>query len=225
MTTCITFTCTKDLIRARFHASALPREWKKLWVVETLPEKENADELCRELENFSCIVKAFDRGKTLRGVPAILGMRDVFIYALKSNPECSVFVKLDSDTHLFEPRAFTAPIIFSGADFVYVRRLCVESRLLANGCCYAMSARAVERLEHLSPPFPKNYSGHEDLVFSAFFTTRQRDLCLCQIPKIRWSWCEHPLISKLSIGAHNGYVPFEKDVEIVSAIERERNRR
>ena len=215
-TVALTFTCTRDAERAAYHQRFLPADWRKVWCVES----KDAD-ACRRAAppGTEILVRDFPRGGTLRGNDAVEGMRKVFLEIPDLFP-CDCLVKIDSDTALLRPEAFSAPVEFAYSDFVYIRRLSVESRLLANGCCYAMSRKALARLAGGFPAsaFPKNFGGHEDLVFSAFFTIRHKDLALCQISKLRWSWCETPTIAPGVVGAHNGYVSFEKDKAICEAL-------
>lgn len=208
---CLTFTYPKDARRAAFHAQLLPSHWRKIWCVEPahagMPVPAGVEKLVRD----------FPRGQTLRHDAAILGMRDVYLDLSK---QCDALVKLDSDTALFRPEAFEAPIRYAESDFVYVRRLAMESRLLCNGCCYAVSKKALRRLAgkfDLSL-FPEQFGGHEDLIFSAFWAVRHKDLSLCQINKLKWSWCEVPYIAADAFGAHNGYVSEIEDFNLCRKI-------
>lgn len=213
----VTFTCKRDFERAKFHAPAFgEREHvvETFWVVES----KDVDAAKRTAPpGVRIVVSDFDRGPSLRGEAAVCGMANVF-RQIAADTGCDVLIKLDSDTELFDWRTFAFPVIYSACDFVYIRRLNIESRLLANGCCYAMSRRAIERLSSLKPPFAPVFSGHEDLIFSEFFTCRQRDLTLCQINKMRWSWSESPYIAADCLGAHNGYLSLEEDKRVTQEI-------
>ena len=197
----LTFTCARDAKRAAFHQKFLPTHWRKIWCVES------ADKDIPAPEGTEILVRDFPRGGTLRGNAAIYGMRDVF---LELAAECDLLVKLDSDTVLFRPQAWTAPFEYAGAAFTYIRRYDAESRLLANGCAYAVSRRALLRLRNFyeESEIPEKMTGHEDLIFSSFWTAfpRNRDLTLCQLDKDKFHWCAKPYYGADCLGAHLGYV-------------------
>lgn len=212
----LTYTCEKDRERAEFHSQFLPKEWRKIWCVESKDAKIAAP------EGVEILVRDFPRGGTLKTAPALEGMRGVFLELAR---ESDLVVKIDSDTALFRPRAFTAPAEYADVDFTYVRRLSIESRLLCNGCCYAVSKRALHRLaKNFSPSdFPKTFGGAEDLVFSSFWSIKNKDLTLCQIDKTKWSWAAKPYLAADCFGAHNGYLTQEADFDICRKIARARS--
>lgn len=215
-TYCATFTCRRDAERAAYHARHLPKDWECVWIVES----RDADACAHAAPpGTEILVRAFDRGKSLRGNAAVEGMAAVFL-ELAERREADLVIKLDSDTELFRPEAFTEPARAAGVDFTYIRRLTVEGRLTANGCCYAMSRRAVLRLRDFSAEkyARPNFDGHEDLIFSAFFTTIHKDLTLCQIDKKRWSWCQARRIAADTYGAHNGYLSPDADFALCERI-------
>lgn len=208
---CLTFTYPKDAARAAYHQKFLPKDWRKIWCIES------KDTGMSVPEGTETLVRDFPRGGSLRHGEAIEGMRRVY---LELAEECDLLIKLDSDTALFRPEAFTAPAEFAGADFTYVRRFAAESRLLANGCCYAVSRRALLRLAQNFYPegIPTRFEGHEDLIFSAFWAAYQRDLTLCQIDKTKWWWCCKPYRGSDVFGGHFGYVSPEQDRQECEAI-------
>lgn len=197
--TSITFTCPRDAAKAAAHAALLPTGWRKIWCVES----KHAAQISAP-EGVELLVRDFPRGGTLRGDLAVRGMAAVYLELAES---CDLLVKIDSDTALYRPEAFTAPAELAEVDFVYIRRHEFESRLLCNGCCYAVSKRALKRLSHFYPgEIPKQYKGHEDLIFSSFWTTVERDLTLCQINKTKVFWCTAPYDGVDCICAHYGYM-------------------
>lgn len=213
---CATFTCARDAERAAYHARHLPEDWEHVWIIES----RDADACAHAAPpGTEILVREFDRGASLRGNSAVEGMAAVF-REFAERREADLVIKLDSDTEIFRPEAFTEPARAAGVDFTYVRRLSVEGRLLANGCCYAMSRRAVLRLREFSTEkhARPNFAGHEDLIFSAFFTVAQKDLTLCQIDKTRWSWSEAPRIAADTYGAHNGYLSPAADFALCEQI-------
>lgn len=209
-TICLTFTFPRDFERAAFHQQSLPKSWRKIWCVESA---DVSAARAAAPEGTEILPRDFPRGNTLRGAEAVEGMRQVF---LELAAQCDLLIKLDSDTALFRPQAWTAPAEFADVDFTYVRRYEAESRLLANGCAYAVSRRALLRLKNFyneSDTVPAAFAGHEDLLFSAFWTAlpRNRDLTLCQLNKDRFHWCAKPYYGADCLGAHLGYVSQEED--------------
>lgn len=212
---CLTFTCARDAERAAFHQKFLPANWRKIWCVESkdadLPVPAETEKLVRD----------FPRGGSLRQVEAIRGMRAVF---LELANECDLLVKLDSDTALFRPEAFTVPAEVADTDFTYIRRHTAESRLLANGCCYAVSERALRRLKNFDEArdIPPAFGGHEDLIFSAFWTggivPENRDLTLCQIDKKKVWWSIKTYAGNDIFAGHFGYIPQAQDFALCEAL-------
>lgn len=214
---CLTFTFPRDFRRAAFHASLLPKWWRRVWCVESA----HADAArAAAPAGTEILVRDFPRGGTLRSDAALLGMRDVYL-ELAERPECDLLVKLDSDTAIFRPDAWTAPFYSADADFTYIRRHHAESRLLANGCCYAVSRRALRRLVNFSieTDAPAAFEGHEDYVFSAFWTARRdnRDLTLCQIDKRKIWWAARRYEGADCFAAHCGYVSEDEDFALCAA--------
>ncbi len=199
--TCLTFTHPFDESKAKISSASLPRDWRKIWCVES----RHAAEM-RPPEGVELLVRDFPRGGTLRGDVAVNAMAEIY---RELGAECDALVKLDSDTVLFRPSAWTAPIEHADADFVYLRRHQFESRLLANGCCYAMSRRAIETLDAFPREHPAQFEGHEDMIFSAFFTTVRRELTLCQLDKTKFYWHTARSMSPRHFGGHYGYTTTE----------------
>lgn len=198
---CITYTCKRDAELATRHAKLLPPQWNKFWIVESKDKSLSAP------AGTEVLVRDFPRGGTLSGAESIEGMRKVFLEFAAAGFDA--VVKLDSDTALFRPEAWTAPFEFAGTDFTYIRRWENESRLLCNGAAYTISRRAIERLtpERFYPGgIPKNFHGAEDLIFSAFWTAFQRDLTLCQLDKNRVHWKIRPYFKSDILAAHYGYL-------------------
>lgn len=199
---CLTYTYPGDAAKAALCGAFLPPEWTRIWCVEPthadMPVPEGVEKL----------VADFPRGGSLRYAPALNGMAKVFAdFAGK----CDALVKLDSDTVLWRPGAWTAPIEHSGTDFVYIRRHYVEGRLFANGNAYALSRRALTRMGNFKAEIhaAKNrYGGHEDRVFSAFLTTENVDLVFCQLDKMRCHWRSAPYVSADCLCSHYGYITF-----------------
>lgn len=134
----------------------------------------------------------------------------------RSGAQCELLVKLDSDTALFRPEAWTTPAETADVDFTYLRRYDAESRLLANGCAYAVSRRALLQLKNFysaADKIPAGFAGNEDMLFSAFWTAlpRNRDLTLCQLSKDKFHWCAKPYYDADCLDAHLGYVSQEED--------------
>lgn len=214
---CLTFTFPRDFRRAAVHARFLPHDWRRIWCVA--PEDAEAARSAAPA-GTEILPRAFPRGRTLIGGGAVDGMRDVFL-ELAERPECDLLVKLDSDTALFLPEAWTAPHAAAGADFTYIRRHGWESRMpLANGCCYAVSRRAMRRLKNFYVP-PPAFEGREDFVFSAFWTgalvPENRDLSTCRLDKNKFWWCARPYDGADCFGAHFGYVAEDVDFALCAA--------
>lgn len=207
---CLTYTCSSDAALAARHASILPAAWKKFWIVES------KDAGIEPPAGTEILVRDFPRGGSLSGRECIEGMRKVFLEFAEAGFDA--VVKLDSDTALFRPEAWTAPFESAGTDFTYIRRWENESRLLANGCAYTVSRRAIERLapERFFPNgLPPNFHGAEDKIFSAFWTAFQRDLTLCQLDKNRVHWKCRPYFGNDILAAHYGYL--RRDAETLFA--------
>lgn len=201
---CLTFTFPRDYEMARRHAITLPPEWQKIWCVES---KDETSARAAAPAGTQILVADFPRGESLRRNAAVHGMRRVFQKIIASGFDG--IVKLDSDTALFRPRAWSAPLEFAGTDFTYISRWEKESRLLANGCAYTLSARAVSRLsDKLFYPagIPNQFKGHEDLIFSAWLTAFQRDLTTCRLDKNRVHWKCKAYNGKDILAAHYGYI-------------------
>ena len=197
-TTSVTFTYPFDAGKAAISAAHLPACWRKVWCVESAHASQIAPPPGVEL-----LVRDFPRGRTLRGDDAVNGIAAVY---RELGADCDCLVKVDSDTVVFRPDAFTAPVEFADVDFAYIRRHHFESRLLANGCCYAMSRRAIERLAEFPQSHPANFSGHEDLIFSEFFSCQNKDLTLCQLDKTKVYWHTKQSISPRHFVGHYGYI-------------------
>lgn len=202
---CLTFTFPRDAAKAAMFYPLLPKEWEKVWCVEPKHKEMPVP------AGVKVMVADFPRGGSLKDAAAILGMRAVYETLLKQFPKAKAFIKLDSDTALFRPSAFVAPILESDCDFVFVRRKACEGRNLANGCCYAMSRKAIERLGRMYPNgIPSNFNGHEDLVFSSFFTSEETDLVWCGLDKMKVSWSVREYYGADALAGHYGYYTIEQ---------------
>jgi hypothetical protein len=201
---CLTFTCPRDAAKAALCGAFLPKAWARVWCVETahadMPVPAGVEKL----------VADFPRGGSLRYAPALDGMAKVFSgFADK----CDCLVKLDSDTVLWRPEAWTSAIEHAGTDFVYIRRNFIEGRLFANGNAYSLSRRALERMRNFkaSVHAAKNrYDGHEDRVFSAYITTDNVDLVFCQLDKMKCHWRATPYYGADCLCSHYGYISFDQ---------------
>ena len=147
---CLTYTCSSDAALAARHAAILPATWKKFWIVESKDARIAAP------AGTEILVRNFPRGGSLSGRECIEGMRKVFLEFAEAGFDA--VVKLDSDTALFRPEAWTAPFESAGTDFTYIRRWENESRLLANGCAYTVSRRAIERFASCEKKIPRSDS-------------------------------------------------------------------
>lgn len=203
-TICLTYTCPKDAAKAALGGAFLPEKWKRVWCLESrhaeMPVPAGVEKL----------VEDFPRGGSLRYAPALDGMAKVFSGFAGT---CDCLVKLDSDTVLWQPRAWTAPVEFSATDFVYIRRTYVEGRLFANGNAYALSRRALSRMGNFKAKAHaanNRFDGHEDRVFSAFLTTQNVDLTFCQLDKMKCHFRVTPYIAADCLASHYGYITFEE---------------
>lgn len=209
-TICLTFTYPADAEKAAISARFLPKAWRKIWCVESAHEAKMRAMLT---EGVELLVRDFPRGATLRGDKSVNAQAAVY---RELGAECDCLVKLDSDTVLYRPEAWTAPCEFADIDFTYIRRHHFESRLLANGCCYAMSKRAMERLAAFPQTHPANFRGHEDLIFSEFFTCQNKALTLCQLDKTKVYWTTKPSMSPKHFAGHYGYMTTDKMRNLVA---------
>lgn len=201
---CITFTYPRDAGKAAVFGAMLPKEWRRVWCLES------KDAGMPVPEGVEVLLADFPRGGSLKDAGAIIGMREVYLRLLRDFKNARCFIKLDSDTALYCPRAWTAPILESGADFTFVRRKACEGSGLANGCCYAMSRAAIERLSRFYPyGIPAQFRGHEDLIFSAFFTNIETDLQSCSLDKMRVSWSVREYFNADILAGHYGYYSFD----------------
>ncbi|MBP3303010.1 MAG: hypothetical protein J6L64_07775 [Opitutales bacterium] len=213
---CLTFTYPKDAPKAALCGALLPAGWRRVWCVEAkhagMPVPDGVEK----------IVADFPRGETLRYKPAILGMAKVY-----AGFDCDCLIKLDSDTAMWRPDAFVAPIECSDVDFVYIRRHKNEDGY-ANGNAYAMSKRAVSRVRDYSafitPTLIDRYFGNEDRVFSAFLIDRNQDLTCCQINKAKCDWRMRAYTATDCIASHYGYISFDETKGRVSDMCRALNR-
>lgn len=198
----LTFTCPRDALKAEYFGRLSFPGVRRIWCVEPkhagMPVPDGVERL----------VLDFDRGESLRGAAAIDGMATVF---RELSAEADILIKLDSDTLVLRPEAFTAPIEYSDADVVYIRRHFIEGRLLMNGNCYALSQRAVARAGMIdAAEAAKQYDGHEDKIFSSWLLKTNVDLTSCQLPKDKCHWSLAPLCEKGVIAAHYGYCSFDQ---------------
>ncbi len=210
---CITFTYPADAVRAARNSTLLPKHWKLIWCIEP----KHADMPIPD--GVEALVADFPRGGTLRDAAAVYAMAKVYV-DMQTKYDADVVIKLDSDTALFQPHAWTKPIMECSADFVYIRRSFAEGRLLCNGCCYSMGRRAIERLKLRFYPngIPAKFNGHEDLVFSSFFNAIEVDLYCSQINKERVYLCVRPYEEADTLAAHMGYISQSEALDTVNRI-------
>lgn len=203
----ITYTCKRDLLKAWIMHSTLPKDWFKIWVVS-----ESDSEMPIPF-GVRRVVKKFNRGHGLNLPESVLAMKELYVEIAKEMTDSDLLVKIDSDTVLYRPDAFTAPFRAGSVDFTYIRRHFNEGRLLCNGCCYAVNKRALERLGRVSDKvwnevFSK-FKG-EDMVFSAIWNVYNTDLMTCQINKKMGYLCCEPYHDKKMIFGHYGYMTATK---------------
>lgn len=184
-TYCLIYTCFRDVIKAQMCAACVPADWQIIWCVAGIDRD-------LPLPRGEIMVRDFPRGGQLRFIDALRGMRDVYLEIAERMTDADLLVKLDSDTTVFRPESFTAPFFYGDVDFTYIRRNFNEGRFTANGCCYAVSRRALLRLKRLPErrfeEAARRYEGHEDRVFSSFWTTQNIDLTFCQLDKAKCDW-------------------------------------
>lgn len=199
-TVCLTFTYPKDAEKAALCGALVPPDWDRVWCVEPKHAEMPVPHGVKKL------VADFPRGGTLRHKPAILGMAEVFS---GFSGACECLVKLDSDTVIWRPEAFTAPVEHSDADFVFIRRWKNEDGY-ANGNAYALSRRALGRMAMFGGVaghgLTERYYGHEDRVFSAFLIERNTDLTACPLKKEKCHWHAKKYARADCVAAHYGYV-------------------
>lgn len=210
--TALTYTFPKDAVKAALTGALLPASWRRVWCVESrhadMPVPEGVEKLVRD----------FPRGGTLGGAAALEGMARVFSEFADEAEPTRLLVKLDSDTALWRPEAWTLPFLSADVDFTYIRRHYVEGRLLANGCCYALSKRALKRFAGFDPArSARKYKLAEDLAFSSFLTLENVDLTFAQIDKSKCFMRSAPYGGADAFCAHLGYFKTSEAVSIVSA--------
>lgn len=148
------------------------------------------------------ITHAFDAGGSLRWSEAVHGMRGVFRRVFADAAHYDALLKLDSDTRLLRPEAFTSPVRDCGVGFVAVRRYMADSTTLGsapkerpvpnlcNGCAYLLTREAFAAID-AAPPAVWDHAlhlarGHEDMTFShlatncdgVFFAQIAKPLCV-----------------------------------------------
>lgn len=116
----LTFVCAADFERALYFGATIPRDWRRVWIVKS-HEKARAEELASPY-GIEVYAADFHRGRNLNGVECLKGMREVYLSFARENPE-ACFVKIDSDTALFEPLRVCEPITSGQADFVFFEYL------------------------------------------------------------------------------------------------------
>lgn len=151
----------------------------------------------------------FDRCVQLHGTQAIIGMKNV--YSLLIDRGYDAIIKLDSDTLVLRPEQYIVPLEI-GSDFVYIKRYATtkdgEHIRRCNGCCYALSANAVKRLND----YPSNIfdavmfenDRHEDMVFSTLLTNIP-EVHIHEINKSKIWWGILPYRKSDCIACHFGY--------------------
>lgn len=191
----VVFTCARDYDRAKRAVAELRKNWHRTGL-EGLPYvvfAVRAGETMAAREAFEgeeIFFHDFDAGGSLRYSGAIHGMRSVYRQLFA---ECDVVLKLDSDTLLFRPECFTAPILMSGVGFVAVRRYAADSTTLGtapkdkpilnlcNGCAYLMTKEAFGYIDSAPPSLIdaaiQEANGHEDLFFSRMFSACDAVFC------------------------------------------------
>lgn len=210
----IMYVCKRDILKAFWASQMLPKAKTRItWVVES------KDKDLPVPAGVRLVVRDFPRGGQLRYFEALVGMREVFLEAAEEMGEQDLLVKLDSDTCIFNFKAIVEPFFCAGVDFTYIRRHFNEGRLLANGCCYAVSKRALLRLRNMPienfKDKARRFDGHEDLIFSSIWTTENTDLTLCQLDKARCHWNYLNYFGKDCLLAHYGYIKNDETLELL----------
>lgn len=218
-TYCLIYTCARDVLKAQITAACVPLDWKIIWCVESKDRD-------LPLPRGEVIIRDFPRGAQLRFIDALRGMRGVFLELAERMTDNDLLIKLDSDTTLYRPESFTAPFFFGDVDFTYIRRNFNEGRFTANGSCYAVSKRAILRLKRLPEKrfeeSARRYEGHEDRVFSSFWTTQNIDLTYCQLDKAKCDWHYRRYLGADSYLGHWGYF---KETEMFDGVKEAFERR
>lgn len=167
------------------------------------------------------LVANFNRGPSLRGSQAVIGMKGVYEALVEQGYD--LIIKIDSDTIIFNHDMFIEPIKL-GTDFVFIKRLYAnqldvehnstnKDRLnvftrFCNGCAYSLSKSAIESLNNIPvATFDAaifQFKGNEDLFFSYFLTTNPI-LGVFDVDKTKFFFSELPYRKSDVIGAHFGY--------------------
>lgn len=216
---CLVYTYEAHAAKTAMAAAFIPKEWEVYYCVD---EKDAEMPIPARGKR---IIRNFPRGGQLRYFDALIGMRDVFLEFAGIMGERDILVKLDADTMLYRPWAFIAPFL-ADVDFTYVRRNFNEGRFTANGCCYALGKRAIERLRRLPTErfeeLARRWEGHEDKVFSSFITTQNVDLTFCQLDKAKcdWQYCRNRSADTYLF--HAGYFKNAETLEEAARVAKER---
>lgn len=161
-------------------------------------------------EGIQPLVRDFNRGGNLRYTEALHAMSRIYAELAE---QFDIIVKLDADTFLVEPCAWT-DYIADGGDIAYIPH--AKNRATGNGCCYALSSRAARFFSGLSPAEfdarSHQFGGREDMFFTgnainnpAFYSS--------MIPRNRVSWCDlDTQPGRNAIAAHLGYLTID-DIE------------
>lgn len=164
----------------------------------------------------------FNRCTQLHGSQAIIGIKDVFTKLIDIGYDN--IIKLDSDTVVLRPELYITALEL-GSDFVYIKRGMVDKNNMhvrrANGCCYALNARAVKAINNCSA---EKFDGimfahdrHEDMVFSAILTD-DVNICVHEINKSKVWWSIQPYRGIDCIAAHFGYCDMQRIKEELEMI-------
>lgn len=155
------------------------------------------------------LVRNFNRGGNLRYTECLHGMTAVY---RELADEFDIIVKIDADTFLAEPCAWT-DYIADGGDVAYIPHL--QNRACGNGCAYALSARAARYFSQISPAEfdarAHQFGGREDMFFTGNAIGNPM-FYAAMIPRNRVSWCDINEQPRKAIAAHLGYLS-EKDIE------------
>lgn len=168
------------------------------------------------------LVIDFDRCYQLHGTEAIIGMKSVYKTLVEMGYDR--VIKLDSDTYVFRPDWFIKPLE-CGSDFVYIRRIMTTKNHAimrrANGCCYAMTSKAIRELLKVTSKVIDEImmanDRHEDLVFSHIFN-EVVNINIHDVDKTKVWWAARPYRQPDCIVGHFGYCDIERIKEEINQI-------
>ena len=168
------------------------------------------------------LIVDFNRCTQLHGSQAIIGIKDVFTKLI--NLGYDNIIKLDSDTIVFRPEQFIVPLEL-GSDFVYIKRYMMDKNNMhvrrANGCCYALNAKAVNAINNCSAEkfdaIMFAHDRHEDMVFSAILSD-DVEICIHEVNKAKVWMSIQPYREIDCIAAHFGYCDMQRIKEELEQI-------